>query len=139
MSGKYDDIIDLPHPSSAKHPRMSMADRAAQFSPFSALIGYEQAIQESSRLTQAPCILTEEEQELLDRKLRLLHSQSKSNPPVQLVVYVPDQRKEGGSFQVLRGRVQRIDPLQQCLLLTDGRIIPMGRICSLDIEEQDTI
>ena len=41
---RYDDIIGLPHPEPKRHPRMSVADRAAQFAPFAALIGFEEMI-----------------------------------------------------------------------------------------------
>ena len=46
MNKDYSDILNLPHPVSEKHPRMSLYDRAAQFSPFAALTGYDAAIEE---------------------------------------------------------------------------------------------
>ena len=70
--GVYDDIIDLPHPTSVRHPRMPMSDRAAQFSPFQALVGHGAAIEEAARLTGRKIELTEEEKSVLDERLRLL-------------------------------------------------------------------
>ena len=68
MSGKYDDILFLPHPTSRKHPRMSAMDRAAQFSPFAALTGYEETIEETGRLTEQPVELWEDARMELDRR-----------------------------------------------------------------------
>ena len=67
MSGAYDDIINLPHPTSARHPRMSLADRAAIFSPFAALVGHGAAIEETARLTDQKIELTEEEKKIYKR------------------------------------------------------------------------
>lgn len=65
---QYNDIIDLPHHISTTRPRMSMLDRAAQFSPFAALTGYDAAIKETGRLTGQRIELTEECRAVLDRK-----------------------------------------------------------------------
>lgn len=50
MKNPYEDIMELPHHVSSKHPQMPMSDRAAQFSPFAALVGYDDAIKEASRI-----------------------------------------------------------------------------------------
>ncbi|MBR4309187.1 MAG: hypothetical protein IKT58_06295 [Oscillospiraceae bacterium] len=133
MAGKYDDIIDLPHPTSLKHPRMSMLDRGAQFAPFSALVGYEEAIAESSRLTQQQTYLSEEAKEDLNRKLRTIHEHLQEFPPVKIRVFCPDLRKDGGSYEEFTATVQRIDPLTKTVLLTDGQLVDMEKICSLDL------
>ncbi len=132
MSGKYDDIIDLPHPTSLKHPRMSMVDRGAQFAPFSALVGYEEAIAESSRLTQEQTVLAEDAKEELNRKLQQIHERLQEFPLVRFHIFVPDLRKDGGLYEEFTATVHRIDPITKTVLLTDGRLVDMEKICSLE-------
>ncbi len=134
MTGKYDDIMDLPHPTSPRHPRMSLTDRAAQFSPFSALVGYEDAIAESGRLTCAEQITEENEKELLDRKLRYLHDHPGER--IFLTYFQPDERKTGGAYLQTETRIVRVDPMKQ-LLITEELCIPMGYIRDLQIPEND--
>lgn len=92
MNEKYDDIIHLPHPVSEKHPRMPMLDRAAQFSPFAALTGYEEAIYETGRLTEEKTDLGEEEKAILDRKQRLLLEKLDELPALTVTFFVPDEK-----------------------------------------------
>ena len=134
MEGKYDDIIDLPHPTSLRHPPMKMIDRAAQFSPFSALAGYEDAIAESGRLTREEGTAEQDEKEILDRKLRYLHD----HPGQQVIItyFSPDNRKSGGEYLQTEGIVKKIDPLNQ-LLVTENRSIPMESIRDLQIADYD--
>ncbi|MBP3413462.1 MAG: hypothetical protein J6K89_09415 [Oscillospiraceae bacterium] len=132
MRGKYDDIIDLPHPTSPRHPRMRMIDRAAQFSPFSALTGYEDAIEESGRLTQGEIELDDHAREQLDRQLRFLHDHEEHRPTVLVTYFLPDLRKEGGAYIEIQDSVLRVDPQKQLLVFED-RSIPMGSILQLRI------
>ena len=134
MTGKYDDIIDLPHPTSPGHPRMSLTDRAAQFSPFSALVGYEDAIAESGRLTQSEQITEENEKELLDRKLRYLHDHPGER--IAVTYFCPDARKAGGAYVEIKDRTVGVDPLKQ-LLITDEHRIPLSAIRDLQILEKE--
>ena len=67
MKGPYDDIINLPHPVSKTHPRMSMIERAAQFSPFAALTGYGDVVKEAGRWTEQKIELDETEKEVPPR------------------------------------------------------------------------
>ena len=92
--GAYDDIIDLPHPTSVRHPRMPMADRAAQFSPFAALVGHGAAIRETARLTDRKIELTEEEKAVLDDKLCLLLD---TGGEAVFTYFLPDEKKDGGA------------------------------------------
>ncbi len=125
----YDDIIHLPHPTSAKHPRMPMADRAAQFSPFQALTGYGAAIQETARLTDQKIELTEDEKALLDEKLRLLLDTGEAS----LITYFQtDGKKSGGSYLTAFGVVRRIDALHRIAVLADGTAIPVEDITSIE-------
>lgn len=131
MSGAYDDIINLPHPTSAKHPRMPLADRAAIFSPFAALVGHGAAIEETARLTDQKIELTEEEKTLLDERLRLLLETGRVGA---FTYFLPDGRKDGGAYVTTVGAVKKIDPLKGQVILTDRTAIPIEDI--LEVEAQ---
>ena len=128
--GAYDDIIHLPHPTSVRHPRMSMIDRAAQFSPFQALTGYGDAIQETARLTGEKVELTEEEKAVLDEKLRLL---ADTGNEAAFTYFQPDGKKSGGAYVTVLGAIKKLDPLEGRLVLSDGTAIPIDDI--LEIED----
>ena len=129
---QYDDIINLPHHVSATRPRMSMIDRAAQFSPFAALTGYDAAIKETGRLTDQRIELTEDSRAVLDRKQQLLVDNLADHPEVSVTYFVPDKRKTGGAYVTVTGRVKKVDDYHLLMLLTDGTKIPLDEI--LDIE-----
>ena len=131
MSGKYDDIMDLPHHQSKTRPRMSLLNRAAQFSPFAALTGYGETVKEAARLTTPEIELSEDRRAELDRKLEILKSSLPSCPEVTLVFFVGDTKKEGGEYQTVRGRIKKIDPCGRVIVLADQRRIPIDHI--LDI------
>ena len=131
MKGPYDDILCLPHPTSKKHPRMSMAERAAQFAPFAALNGYGAAIQEAQRLTDQRLELDEETQALLDLRQRLLLERIAEHPQVTVTYFVPDARKSGGSYRCVTAGVKRLDEYSRLLILTTGQQIPLDDIAAL--------
>lgn len=131
MSGKYDDIINLPHPTSSRHPRMSMADRAAQFSPFAALVGHGAAIEETARLTDRKIELTEDEKSLLDEKLRLLLETGGTGV---FTWFLPDDRKDGGAYITATGKVKKIDPLEGWVILKDETAIPIEDILEIEVQ-----
>ena len=117
---RYEDIISLPHPVSAAHPQMSVADRAAQFSPFSALTGYKDAIQETGRFTGARVELYEDAREMLDMRLQNIQARMGKvgeAPPVEITCFQPDIRKDGGVYVTFRGSVKAIDPGKRLLIL----------------------
>ena len=124
---KYDDIIDLPRPKSAHEP-MPMSDRAAQFSPFAALTGYEDAIDETARLTDARVELGESAVEELERKLIDLAARISERPEISVTYFVPDARKEGGAYVTRTGTLKRIDELGRELVFADGARIAVGDI-----------
>lgn len=128
--GAYDDIINLPHPNSAKHPRMSMIDRAAQFSPFATLTGHGAAIEETARLTDRRIELTEEEKTVLDEKLRLL---LETGGEGMITYFLPDERKDGGAYVAKLGTIKKIDPLEGRVILTDRTAIPIKDILEIEI------
>lgn len=106
----YDDIINLPHHVSKKHPQMSMLDRAAQFSPFAALTGYGDAIDEAARVTEAQIELDDSERQEIDRVLREAYE---TGSPVEVTHFVPDERKAGGAYVVTAGVIKAIDPVSR--------------------------
>ena len=129
MSGKYEDIIDLPHHTSDRHARMSMHDRAAQFSPFAALTGYDAAIKETSRLTESRVELTEEEKAILDAKLREV---AETDATIRITYFLQDDRKDGGAYVCAEGQVKKLDSLNCTVRLRGGTIIPVADIFLVD-------
>lgn len=132
MTGPYDDIIHLPHPTSSKHPRMPMLDRAAQFSPFAALSGHEDAIVETARLTDCKLELAEDQKRELDRKMMALIPLLPEHPEVVVTHYIPDFVKEGGAYLTFTGNLKKIDPIDHTLYFTDGTLIAPEDVFSLD-------
>ena len=127
-SHRYDDIIHKPHPVSSRHAAMTNRDRAAQFSPFAALTGYEEVITEASRQTSPRIELEESEQQILDRKLQDLRERISEQPEVEITYFEPDTRKEGGTYLTVKGHLKKIDVYNKCLVFTAGQEIPMGEI-----------
>lgn len=130
MTDSYDDIINLPHHVSDKYPHMPIYDRAAQFAPFAALTGHEEAINETSRYTEERIELTEEQKENIDRKLQELRDcGTKRN--VRIVYFEPDELKKGGTYVELRGTVKKINSSGQ-LLLEDDKVILYDNIYEVE-------
>ena len=127
--GAYDDMINLPHPTSAKHPRMPMANRAAQFAPFAALVGHGAAIRETARLTDRKMELTEDEKAVLDEKLCLLLD---AGGEAVFTYFLPDGKKSGGAYVSVAGRIKKMDLLERRVILTDGAVIPVEDILEVD-------
>ena len=132
MNDRYDDIIHLPHHVSKTRPQMSMMDRAAQFSPFAALTGYDAAIKETGRLTDEKIELGEETKVVLDRKQRYLSDMISVQPEITVTYFLPDERKSGGTYLSVTGKLKRIDEYERMMILTDGKKISLDDI--MDIE-----
>ena len=132
MTGKYDDILRLPHHVSASRKPMSMTARAAQFAPFAALSGYDAEVQEAGRLTDQPIELDEYEKETLNARLQLLAQHLQEKWTVSAVYFQPDERKEGGAYVTRTGTVKKILLSERRLLLTDGTVIPLDGLIALD-------
>ncbi|MBQ7554410.1 MAG: hypothetical protein IJT46_08675 [Bacteroidaceae bacterium] len=128
MTNDYDDIINLPHYEPKHHPRMSMWNRAAQFAPFAALTGYDAAIRESGRFTDDWVGLSESSNEEMNHKMEILLSKLSEHPSVTIEYFVPDEHKEGGSYQSYTGNVKRIDEYEQTMVMTDGKKIQLRMI-----------
>lgn len=131
---KYEDIIHLPHHVSSKRPQMPMIDRAAQFSPFAALTGYDDAISETGRLTDKKIDLSEEEKEVLDRKQQLLLEKLDKRPALTVTYFVPDAKKSGGAYVTKSGNLKKIDAIERWMQLTDGTKIPLDDVAGIESE-----
>ena len=129
----YDDIIHLPHPTSDHHPRMSAAERAAQFSPFAALAGYEDAVRETARYTEPKAELEEDRRQELDWKLNQLAGSEAVR--ASFTYFRPDTRKDGGAYVTAEGEVRRVDPVRRRVVLADGREIPIDFITDIVLQE----
>lgn len=123
---RYKDIINLPHHISKRHPRLSLKQRAAQFSPFAALTGYEEATDETSRLTDEKIELSEEDAKELNRKLQNLSGK------VAITYFVKDEKKLGGAYITINGEVRRTDDVQRILVMRDGAKINVDDIVNID-------
>ena len=132
MSGPYNDIIHLSHPTSKNRPRMSIHDRAAQFSPFSALSGHAAAIAETARLTDRKLELNEDTRAELDRRQAILLEHFSERPEVPGTWVRPDERKSGGAYITTTGRLKKIDEIERVLVLTDGARIPLEDVAGLE-------
>ena len=131
---RYDDIIDLPHHVSRKHPQMPLMDRAAQFAPFAALTGHEAAIKETARLTEEEIELDENSKELLDLRLQKLQEHLAEQPTVTVTYFCPDEKKAGGSYETVTGKVKKVDGYAGELVFTDGRRVELKNIVELEEE-----
>ena len=135
MTGKYDDILRLPHHISASRKPMAMTARAAQFAPFAALSGYDAEVQEAGRLTDRPIEPDEYEKEAMNARLRLLTRHLREKWVVSLVFFQPDERKAGGAYVTRTGTVKKLYETERLLTLTDGTVIPLDDLIALDGEE----
>ena len=131
VSHKYDDIINLPHHVSKKHPQMSLHDRAAQFSPFAALTGHKAAINETARLTDEKQILSEDVIAKLNEQLNLIKENIGTNPIVTITYFVPDDRKSGGAYISNTGVVKKINEYNHTVILTGKTVIPIEQISEM--------
>ena len=134
MKGKYDDIINLPHHVSETHPPMSMRNRAAQFAPFAALSGHNDAIQETARYTDDFQGIDESNIEILNRKIMELRNHINEHPQISVTYFKPDAHKEGGCYSIKTGNIKKIDDYEQVLQFTDTDTIPIQSIFDIDGE-----
>jgi len=132
---RYDDVINRQHPTSKKHPRMSNMNRAAQFAPFAALTGYEESIEETARLTDRRIELSEYEIEELNAKLNFIQEHIKERPEVTITYFQPDERKEGGEYLAVTGKVRRIDEVNRVVVFEDERVVWIETITGLIIQK----
>lgn len=132
MTETYDDIIHLPHHVSKRHPQMSLYNRAAQFAPFAALTGYEEAIIEMARLTAPKVDMMEDNQQLLDRKLALLSHSLIEQPTVSITYFQPDKKKSGGQYLTVTGVIKCIRDSERVIRMADGKRVSIDTIINID-------
>lgn len=140
MKNRYEDIIHLPHPEPKNHPRMSLHDRAAQFSPFAALTGHNAAIDETARLTDRKLELNEERKAELDRMWQYLMEKCKERPLISLTYFIKDEKKEGGIYETTKERLKKLDPYKKILTLESGIGVYYSDIYKIELmKENDEI
>ena len=132
----YEDIVNLPHPQSGRHPQMPMESRAAQFAPFAALTGHNDAIAETARLTTAFAELSPDQQQTLSLKLNYIlalttNATSPASLSLQITYFKPDAHKAGGAYVTITGTIRKIEETYDLLTLTDGTKIPLSSITDL--------
>jgi len=132
MTKAYDDIIHLPHHVSATRPHMAAIDRAAQFSPFAALTGYDAAIKETARLTDERVELGEYMKNALSNRLQIIADRLKEHPEIAITYFQPDVKKAGGAYVTAISTAKKIDEYERVVVMTDGTVIPIDEIISID-------
>ncbi len=132
---EYEDILHLPHHVSKKHPQMSMLERAAQFSPFAALTGYDAAVEETARLTDRRIELDEYEAQQLDERIRKISEHLQEHPKVSITYFLPDARKDGGEYVTVTGSIKKLETYERRIILMDGTWIPIHEVIRIEGEE----
>ena len=136
MRGKYDDIINLPHHTSTKHPRMTRTARAAQFAPFAALTGLDDEMEETARLTDKKITLDEEQKQVINRELLFIKNNPQKDIPVIITFFKSDGRKDGGAYIEKEVRIKKIDEINRKLILSDYSEIKIDDLFSVRIKEK---
>lgn len=131
MSGKYDDLIDLDRPQYPDLPPMPVKTRAAQFSPFAAVVGYGDAVEETARFTDSRVILQEDAVYELNRMMEDIRKDIDAHPVIRVTYFVPDRLKEGGRYAEYEGAVKKIDEYNGILLFDDGTSISIQEITDI--------
>jgi hypothetical protein len=129
---KYDEIINIKHFDPVNHPRMSMENRAAQFSAFAALTGYSESVKETARLTKDVVMLSEDRKSVIDMKLQLIEEYLKEKPEITITYFIKDSKKSGGVYQDYTGIIRRIDKVNKKIIFYDKKVISLNDI--LDIK-----
>lgn len=132
MTNPYDDILNLLHHTSTSRPRMSVHDRAAQFSPFAALTGYDSAITEAGRLTDKRVELDEYNKADLNERLCKIQDQLDEQPKVSIIYFQPDKKKSGGAYITAIGCVKKIDEYERMVVMQDDTKILIDDIFEID-------
>lgn len=132
--GKYDNIINMPHHVSKKHPQMSIEARAAQFAPFAALTGYDDEVRETARITDKRIEKGEELKEILDNKLQILKQHIKEKPKIIVTYFVPDLKKNGGKYVTVTESLVKIDEYNEMFVFENEATISIREIMNIEGE-----
>lgn len=128
----YEDIINLPHHTSKKYPRMSLEARSAQFAPFAALTGYDEVLIETARLTNERIETDETIKVIIDSKLQIIKEHIMEKPLITFMYFVPDLKKDGGKYVTVTGNVKKIDEYRNVLILENKTEIPISEIIDIN-------
>ncbi len=128
----YADIINLPHHELKTRQRMPIINRAASFSPFAALTGYDDAVKETARLTSERIELDEGAKEILNDKLRIAVDKADQEPEIKVTYFLPDKKKDGGAYITIKAVIKRIDEYERLVVLTDKTAIPIDDIYEIE-------
>ena len=128
----YEDIVNLPRHISKVHPQATMADRAARFSPFAAISGYEDMVKEAARVTEERIDITDASKELLNEKLNMIIEFLDEEPEVTITYFEPDKKKDGGAYISITGTVKRIDEYERIVLMSDDKKIRIDEIYAIE-------
>lgn len=130
---KYVDIINMPHHISKTHPRMTLENRSAQFAPFAALTGYEDQVKETGRITDRKIDITDEIRNDLNIKLQIMQDKINMKPQITITYFIPDSKKEGGSYKTITSNVLKIDKYEQKIILKDKTEIAIAEIIDINL------
>ena len=132
--GAYDSIINLPHHQSQTRPKMSLLDRAAQFAPFAALNGYDDAVKETARLTDGEAVLDDGQIAWLNERLIILSENTPTDKEIEITYFIPDEKKDGGKYLTVTGQVQKILEFEGLVIMQSCEKIPVEKIVSIEGE-----
>ena len=128
----YKDIVNLPRHISKVHPQATMADRAARFSPFAAISGYEDMVKEVARVTEERIDITDATKELLNEKMNMIIEFLDEQPEVTITYFEPDKKKDGGAYVSITGTVKRIDEYERIVLMSNDKKIRIDEIYAIE-------
>ena len=138
MNPKYSKLKNITRPQYPDLPPMSIEDRAAQFSPFAAVVGYDDAVEETARLTDSMIELSEDEIVLLNGALAKLRESIDEKPQIRVTYFVPDDKKDGGEYVSKTGIVKRIDEYENVLIFTDGEKVAVSSIIKVEFVDTES-
>ena len=130
---KYDDIINLKHHISKKHKQMSLENRSAQFAPFAALVGYDDAVKETARITDSKIFIDDEIKEIINKTIQQIKNNLNKHVQIKVTYFIPDKLKSGGKYQTEVGIVANINEYSKIIKLESGTEIPIEEIIELEI------
>ena len=132
----YDEMLHMPYPYHTDRPHMNRIDRAAQFSPFAALTGFDGVVRETARLTDERPEMSEEQKAAMDRTFSELMRRMGEKPEVEVTFFQPDTRKAGGRFVSKRGRLRRIDEANRVICFTDGERVEIDAVMRIEMNRK---
>lgn len=134
----YADIIELPHHQSVDRPHMSLYDRAAQFSPYAALVGYDDIVKETARRTDKRSELGESDRILMDQKLMMIMDMIEDGkyPIITVSYFIPDPLKDGGAYAEFTGIVKKVDTIQRHIIFFADNGRSSGKNIDIDVLHQ---